>query len=810
MLTSAPATPRGAWALAAGLIAVIVGFYGWTVGTSGATGAPPLWGEPQADYENMVMHAFRGGHLYLEIAPDPRLAQAANPYDVASLPPGTVLVHDASYYHGHYYVYFGVTPVVVMLWPWRWLTGHDLSQTYAVLLFTVLGFLAAAALWLALRRRYFPQSGAAVLLAGIGALGLASATHALLRRPDFWEQPIAAGYAFAMLTLLGLERALHGPRPGGWLAGAGLSLGLAVGARPTYLVGAAAFLPVLGWLWFRGRPAGSSAGPRRRPVRAWWGQVLALGLAFGAVLAGLLWYNYARFGNPLEFGASYQTAYASLASVPGVKPRLFSPAFAGFNAWIYYWAPPQWSRYFPFVKMIHVPPGSPDFEYVYGLLPHFPFVLLALLAPLGLRRRPPGERGALAAMLGAIAAFYLAIGGLLLCFVGTAGRYMVDFAPALILLSGLGLLGAERAARGPLRTGVRAVGAAAAVFSAFVGLMLSFQVHNVLRDAQPRTYQRLAHAFDTPVAALERRGGTRFGPLELTLRFPRVPAGTMEPLVTTGWEYESDYLFVRYLDGDRLQLGFAHSNQSVIWSPIVAADRGQTHRLEARLGSLFPPLGHPYFDRMSRYSAAGLKRWLRVTLDGQDLFDLMQDFYDSSPGNVRLGGGPLQPKDFGRRFTGQLVAGPPGPVAYSPPLAVGYGAYEITLVLPGAFPLALPVVTAGRPGRADILLVRQTGPGRVRFGYDHWGVGYWESGDIPMASGVPHVLRAVLPSLSAPGSPASGAPNLALVLDSRSVWTRNVPFYAVKPEEFYFGENPIGASTCEAKFTGLMLDVRRR
>ena len=245
--------------------------------------------------------------------------------------------------------------------------------------------------------------------------------------------------------------------------------------------------------------------------------------------------------------------------------------------------------------------------------------------------------------------------------------------------------------------------------------MLSFQVHDLLRQSNPLAYQRLAHRFDAPGYALERWAGTRHGPLELTLRFPRAPAGTLEPLVTTGWEYESDYLFVRYLDGQQLQLGFAHSNQAVIWGSILEADRAVPHQLEVQMGSLYPPLGHPFFDQMSLFAATGFTRWLRVTLDGHSVFDRIQDFYDSSPGNIRVGGSPPAAPDLAATSAARCWRPAPAPIS-SPPFVPGYGAYELTLVLPDDFPLS---AAAGgrrphRPGRSPGRAAGGAGDGALR------------------------------------------------------------------------------------------------
>ncbi len=75
-----------------------------------------------------------------------------------------------------------------------------------------------------------------------------------------YELPIAAGYAFSMLALVAVDRALHGRRPVLALGVAGVLIGLAAG----------------------------------------------LGLCGAAMLA----HNYARFGSALEFGQNYQLTAA--------------------------------------------------------------------------------------------------------------------------------------------------------------------------------------------------------------------------------------------------------------------------------------------------------------------------------------------------------------------------------------------------------------------------------------------------------------------------------------------------------------------
>jgi hypothetical protein len=61
---------------------------------------------------------------------------------------------DMSYYKGKVYLYFGVTPALVLYWPYVAVTGHYLSDKAAVTIFFISGFLIAAALLRDLWRRY--------------------------------------------------------------------------------------------------------------------------------------------------------------------------------------------------------------------------------------------------------------------------------------------------------------------------------------------------------------------------------------------------------------------------------------------------------------------------------------------------------------------------------------------------------------------------------------------------------------------------------------------------------------------------------
>jgi hypothetical protein len=405
-------------------------------------------------YYNQLVEAFQAGQVSL-VKPVPAgLSNLADPYDpVANYPyrmPPT-LADDLSYYRGKFYVYFGPTPALVLLWPWAALTGRYLFHSTAVLLFCSAGFVAALALLVALWRRYFPEVGAGVVAAGALALGLAGSAPILLQRADVWEVAIACSYALTMATLLALGCAWQSPaRRAAWLAAASLAFGLAVGARPSSLLGAVILLlPVMAaWRERRRDPRAAGPGPLRLLLAAT-GPLLLCGVA-------LLWYNHRRFGNPLEFGEHYQLASDRQGAV-----RHFSLGYLAFNLRVYFLEPVRWIGRFPFVRGIAVPPmpaGHGRVEDPFGILPDVPLVFLALAAPFAWRGRPPAETARLRGVIATLALLFVIPALTLGLFYGDCSRYEMEFLPAPVFLAVLGILGLERALAGrpPARRAARA------------------------------------------------------------------------------------------------------------------------------------------------------------------------------------------------------------------------------------------------------------------------------------------------------------------------------------------------------------------
>jgi tetratricopeptide (TPR) repeat protein len=418
-----------AWKFVGAVCILIIGMYVYTVPLGKLEASIS---NPADAYYNLLVQGFREGHLSVQKEVPTKFAQLADPYDPTAnrLYRSTVEgISDLSYYKGRLYLYFGVTPALILFWPFVALTGRYLFDRQAVMIFCAVGITTSLGLLRALWRRYFSEVNVGVVMACAVALGLATGVPALLPQSDIYQVAISCGYMMTMLALAGVWCALHDTeREWRWLAVASVAYGLAVGARPNLLFGAVILLVPVAQAWRERRRVGPL-------LVAAIGPIALIGL-------GLMLYNLLRFDSPFEFGVRYE-----LAGERQLTRQCFSLRFLWFNFRVYFLEPARWRAPFPFVHPITAPPTPSGYYRVsdpFGILTNIPLVWLALAAPLAWRNRPGRTGLTLSWFVKAVTLLFgicaLTVG----LFWSAAIRYEVDFLPALVLLAVVGILGLER------------------------------------------------------------------------------------------------------------------------------------------------------------------------------------------------------------------------------------------------------------------------------------------------------------------------------------------------------------------------------
>jgi hypothetical protein len=380
-------------------------------------------------YYNFLTDAFLHGQTSLLVKPRAELLALRDPYDPQAN--RAYRMHDAVLYNGKYYLYWGMSPVLLAYAPVRILTGRYLNDATACIVFATLGLLLYASLLVTVRNDYFRASSVWTTIPLFFVLAFGTMMPFVLRRHLVYEVAITCGYFLSAAFFLAIFRgAFRGALQRGWILASGIALGLVFLCRVNLTICIlTAVAACFSFAWRDGR-----AGTARWQT---------LGLAFGPLVlcvAVQAAYNHIRFGSVTEFGMRYQL---SMVSMPDYT--FFSAARAVSSVLYFFFNLPIFSSHLPFVTatsdgligpLRHMAealrPYVPDFhiEPIVGIVVAVPLLLTLVVAPI-FRTREAGHD------LRFFCNSVLAVGAIQFAFICVAfapiARYEVDFMPMLLL-----------------------------------------------------------------------------------------------------------------------------------------------------------------------------------------------------------------------------------------------------------------------------------------------------------------------------------------------------------------------------------------
>ncbi len=791
---SGPGTVRRArWfegALVAAAMAAVVWFFNWT---TAANAGFDDWGD--LDYFKLLVRGWKKGQLNLDIAPKPELLALADPYDPAQN--GPYKLGDATLYKGKYYIYFGPAPALTVMLPWNLLTGREMTMGAAVFVFCCVGYFAACGLWLALRRRYFPESHPLVAPLGVLALGFGTHLLALAQRPMIWELPISAGIAFALLGATAIYAAVHGRRPLLAMAAAGLFLGLGVGSRPTILFASGMLLlPV--WLAWR----------QRDPARpAWWQLGLAGVVPLGLCGLAIMAHNYARFDNPLEWGQNYQLSGAYEGKLVHFAARFFPH-----NVGVYFFQQLQWSADFPFARAVGIEINHiKDYfgtEEVAGLAVTFPYFWFLLALPLAWWRRGPGEFGRLTAALGGLLAYAVPVGGLVMAYFSTTTRYQTDFAVVTGLLALVGLLAAERGlrlARPRLRFAVVATAGAAVAVTAVIGVLMSFDYHSrTLRTTSPLVWQALNGRAETGLTWVGQKLDLLDGPQVLKVRWRQQPAGTVENVWEPADPRADERVVVEHIGERLIRFGYARGAGAVRWGRPLKWENNHTHTVEIQVPSLHRAGRTDLWGRLRERTEFRRRTSVAVWFSGGRALDAIVPPW---PADLQAGG-RIAPGFSGevRARTTRAFRADEVPSGLVEEFAKRGGVLRFRVVFPEKLQEeGEPLFAAGAHYRSNILFVEKWGDG-IRFSYENYTFPRVNSEPFkPNPAG--HWFELEMASFRPEAFGVEGTGDVVVRLDGKEMIRTRQDAYPFPWGHERIGWNPFG-TTCAVEFRGWIYEAR--
>lgn len=725
------------------------------------------------DIYSLQLQAWYDGHTYLGLTPHPALAHLKNPYDPAENGPYRIL--DISYFQNHFYSYYGVGPLLLVLLPWHFFTGEFLTEGSATLLFVcgtlLLSLLILHEVW----RAYFRASPPLLVVACAALVCFGNLSILHLASPSFYQVAQSSANFCQLGSLFASLKVLTGRKRIRWLIVASLAAGLAVACRPSFLIGGISLLPVT-------IAAGLTADTQKGRLSYCLGAATAALLPAALICLGLCWYNWIRFGSPQEFGDSY-----ILAGYDQRGMTFMSWRFLSHNLWTYFFNPAQSVHFFPFLR----PPVHP-----LGLY-HFPFLFLSVGVSLLLlkprRTRHPGLGFFVVALtLAALGTF-----AILLVFVEAWLRYEVDFYVPMLLLAAIGWLTLCTQIKSGLWRRINlTVGALLAIVTIANVMFLSA----AFREGQ---LPNISRWFNTIVAAVDSARGFSYGPVELSVSLPTKCLNGQQRLITTGFNL-NDWVYLQEDQDGNLRIGYFHAGVGGPLSRPFARGSDNLHRVDIMMGSLLPVDDHPYFQGWSPTEIYRAKHLLSVSWDGHEVLHATCDFYESGPADLAIGpefstiNRPSLIVNSSRRHNFERAI-----ATRSSPEFNSFA--RLTVTFPsGHAEVNEPLLSTGVNGAGDLLFVHYLPSGALRFGVDGWNGALFESEPVEVDPTRSHTLYIKYGGLKTDGDPGTA---FAIILDDRLVAFGSRKFHPSKAETVVWGLNAIHSSVAGTMFSGTISEV---
>ncbi len=487
------------WSLMGVMIVVLISVWYMTNGTM-------IHFKYYSNYYDLQADGFLAGKTSLLIEPAKELSTLSDPYDWKSRT-GIHFVWDASYYQGKYYIYWG--PVPAALAALVKLIKPGVIEDQYLLLFFVCGLsVIFASLLIFIRKKYFPNVPAWTLMFFTALTGLSTPLLFLISRPNVYETAIASCQFFLFLGLYGVVRGLAASsNQWKWLALAGIALGAAVGSRMSVVFTVFFIVGVILIVILRNFS--------KESIKA----TAALLVPLAIIACGIFWFNYVRFGSPIETGMRYQLTGEAL---PADFSQLFALRYIIPNTYLSLLQPFQFTPHqFPFfsattdnswTKFIKMPENYYFAEQVTGILYTIPFIWFLILPFIRVLQKgwrwvkeAPSTSGVSTSERVPKWLWVLLIGSCLVIFstnmmyILTTMRYLADFSPLFLLFTSIFVMREieharySSAARAFLLIGIMVLGLLTIIISFFINFTVG---DRRMLNENPTLYARLEQFFN--------------------------------------------------------------------------------------------------------------------------------------------------------------------------------------------------------------------------------------------------------------------------------------------------------------------------
>lgn len=397
--------------------------------------------------------AFKKGRLDIDVIPDEKLAALENPYDPqARIDAGAEYLWDHAYYNGKYYSYFGIAPIFTVYYPYYFATRALPSDSSACFILAVYAVIFVSLAYREFAIRFAKNANLILFLMGLVATLCATGICLGVLCSDVYYIAVLSALGCDFACIFFMLRALRTEKNVKrcvLMALSAISVVLAVLSRPTAALMCVVIVPA--FICY-------AVGIRRSNIRERLPAVISffLPVLLGAI--AVMWFNFARFGSPFDFGANYQLTVNDI-SKNKIELDFFLPAIFAF-----FLHPFVFAKEFPFLSMNMEVPFLPDgARYVYsdcyiGALIYAVPIGIVFASRLFVLDKKSGTRDAvkISSVLCPLV-FSVAIAFFDFCLAGVNMRYIYDITPVLSSVAAFVMLDLQAKTKGTEKKIITAV-----------------------------------------------------------------------------------------------------------------------------------------------------------------------------------------------------------------------------------------------------------------------------------------------------------------------------------------------------------------
>lgn len=329
---------------------------------------------------------------------------------------GKSYLHDAAFYNGNYYCYYGIIPVVTVLLPIALTTGIYCYSNVICIIYAVLVMIILLKIYLKLLEKF--KIKFSFLLEFVGYICLLFTMELLLlwAYPSFYQAVDLCGIFWSLFALWQIMKLENGEKTKLKLILIGLSYGCMVLTRSTYVF---YILPIIIAIW-------KYLVQNKRII---WKNVVVFAIPIVIMAIFQMWYNYARFDNIFEFGQFHQLTVNDTSTLE------LEPGIAIDGIFSFLFNPPIITRHFPFIGYNSAGVNTGNEIYtadVFGVFWH-PFLLILLTGISRIKNNKSSKKLTIYTVVFWINT--IAVMVISTCYAGVIQRYLTFILPSLTLLA---------------------------------------------------------------------------------------------------------------------------------------------------------------------------------------------------------------------------------------------------------------------------------------------------------------------------------------------------------------------------------------